>query len=153
MLAQAEALAGTTYEAARRIDDSGAGIQAQMQETARSAALVAEQGETARRHMDGLVLALPKVDEVAKRTAENLRQAGQTAYQFGGQLEAKIADIQNEASEAERKLSIANATLSARIDALITATGSAEAAANGAGDRFAALLAVPRRVNERINCI
>ena len=140
LLSQAKALSGATYEASRQIDAAGAIILERMQETVRGAEQVAQQGETARRHMDGLVLALPKVDEVARRTAENLRQAGQTAYQFGGQLEAKIADIQNEASEAERKLSIAHSTLAARIDALQAATRDGEAAVAAAVEQFSALL-------------
>ena len=127
-------------EARRLIDESSAQIESRMREAVLSAGLVAEQGEAARRHMDGLVLALPKVDEVARRSADNLRQAGQSAYQFGGQLEAQIAAITTEAAEAERTITAADTLLAQRIEAIVAATGAAEHGAANAANRFQHIL-------------
>ncbi|MFM6854273.1 MAG: hypothetical protein ACKOUM_09360, partial [Sphingopyxis sp.] len=123
----------TTLDASARMDSVSGAVESRMREALLTAGHLTEQGESARRHMEGLVLAMPKVDEVARRAADNMRQAGQSAYQFGGQLEAQIAAIHAEATQAESALVAADHALAERIDMFIAATGTATQQAANAG--------------------
>lgn len=135
----------TTYtnqalEAGRQIETASAAFESRMREAVSHAALINEQGDAARRHMESLIVALPKVDDVAQRAAETMREAGQTAYQYGGQLEARIAAIRAEAQESSRVLQEADAGLADRIDALVTATAEARSGAEETGNLFGEML-------------
>ena len=135
----------TTYanqalEAGRQIEASSLAFESRMRDAVGLASQINEQGDAARRHMESLIIALPKVDDVAHRAADAMREAGQTAYQFGGQLEAQIAALRSEAAEAGRILEEADQSLADRIDALIAATGAAQQGASAAGEQFAELL-------------
>jgi hypothetical protein len=138
---RANSYAAATLEAGQRIDGTATVMDARMRDVAAQSAQVAEQGEAARRHMDGLLLALPKIEVVARRAADNMRLSGQSAYQYGGQLEAQIAAIKTEASEAEARLLTAETALSERIAAITSATGEAQNSAEALAQRFAAMLA------------
>lgn len=127
-------------DAGRQIEAASDAFEARMREALGHAALINEQGDSARRHMESLIVALPKVDDVAQRAAETMREAGQSAYQFGGQLEAQIAAIRTEAEESSRALQAADTGLAERIDALVAATGAAEQGARSAGERFGEIL-------------
>lgn len=137
-------ITGQLLESSRRMDDAGSALEQRMREIAGSAALVTEQGEAALRHMDGLAIALPKVDEVARKAAETFRTAGQTAYQLGGQLEERIAALHAEASEAEAALSAAEGGLTRRAGEVSAAVAAADTAAGAIGDRFARALSEQR---------
>lgn len=137
-------ITGHLLESSRRMDESGSALEQRMRDIAGSAALVTEQGEAALRHMDGLAIALPKVDEVARKAADTFRTAGQTAYQLGGQLEERIAALHAEAGEAEAALSAAEGGLTRRAGELSAAVTAADTAASGIGDRFARALSEQR---------
>ena len=141
---RARDMTGQLLESSRRMDESGSTLEQRMREIAGSAALVTEQGEAAQRQMDGLTIALPKVDEVARKAAETFRTAGQTAYQLGGQLEERIAALHAEAGEAEAALSVAEGSLARRAGELSAAVTAADTAANSIGDRFARALSEQR---------
>lgn len=144
LTARADALAGFAYESSRRMQEAGDALDERMQASVAAAGVVTEQGEAARRHMDGLMLALPRVDEIARRMADNVRQAGQSAYQFGGQLEAKIADLRTEAGEAERQLGAIDNLISERITALTAGFAATRQAAEGTGETFTRLIGTQR---------
>lgn len=133
----AAAYTNQALEAGRQIDQVSQQFEGRMREAVSHAALINEQGDAARRHMESLIVALPKVDDVAQRAAETMREAGQTAYQFGGQLEARIAALRSEAQDSRKVLEDVDTSLAERIEALIAATGAAERGAVSAGERFA----------------
>lgn len=137
-------ITGHLLESSRRMDEAGSALEQRMREIAGSAALVTEQGDAALRHMDGLAIALPKVDEVARKAADTFRTAGQTAYQLGGQLEERIAALHAEAGEAETALSAAEGGLTRRAGEVSAAVAAADAAASAIGDRFARALSEQR---------
>lgn len=141
---RARDMTGQLLESSRRMDESGSTLELRMREIAGAAALVTEQGEMALRHMDGMAIALPKVDEVARKASETFRTAGQTAYQLGGQLEERIAALHAEAGEAETRLSSAEGALTSRAGELSAAVAAADTAASGIGDRFARALSEQR---------
>lgn len=135
---------GHLLETSRRMDEAGCALEQRMREIAGSAALVTEQGEAALRHMDGLAIALPKVDEVARKAAETFRTAGQTAYQLGGQLEERVAALNAEAGDAEARLTSAEGVLTRRAGELSAAVTAADTAASGISERFARALSEQR---------
>lgn len=137
---RADQFAIVTIENGRRIEETAAAVEGRMREVAGAAALVTQQGETALRHMDGLSVALPKVDEVAQRAAENFKAAGQSAYQYGGQLEERIAALQAESNEAERAISAVDAAMAIRADALGEAAALAVSTATAAAASFGSTL-------------
>lgn len=141
---RADQFAVVTLENGRCIEETAAAVEGRMREVAGAAALVTQQGENALRQMDGLSVALPKVDEVAQRAAENFRSAGQSAYQYGGQLEERIAALQAEASEAERAISTVEAAMTQRVAAMGEVAELAVATANGAADSFSRSLETQR---------
>lgn len=136
----AAAYTNQALEAGRQIDEVSQSFENRMREAVSHAALINEQGDAARRHMESLIVALPKVDDVAQRAAETMREAGQTAYQFGGQLEARIAALRSEAQDSSKILQDVDAGLAERIEALIAATGVAERGAVTASERFGDIL-------------
>jgi hypothetical protein len=149
---RAEQMAHYGLDTVARLAEAGTRIEATMQSCATAASTLAERGELAQRQLDSLAIAIPKVEEVTARLSDNLRQAGQSAYQFGGQLEARIASIGVEAATAGAALSEGCDTLSERTAALNAATNDAratlisgiehlEAAAQQQRDRALVLLA------------
>jgi hypothetical protein len=121
-------LSGFGLDAAARLHDAGTTIEQVMERCLQAASALAERGEAAQRHVESLTIAVPRVEEVTARLSENLRQAGQSAYQFGGQLEAQIANIGAEATTAGATLAEATNTLSARIASLTAAVNESQAA-------------------------
>ncbi|QJQ33114.1 hypothetical protein GV829_12235 [Sphingomonas lacunae] len=140
----AAAYAHQASEAGRQIEATSAAFESRMREAVGLSAQINEQGDAARRHMESLIIALPKVDDVAQRAAETMREASQAAYQFGGQLEAQIAALRSEAAETGKVLGEADRGLAERIDALIAATGAAQQGAVATGEQFAEILARQR---------
>ncbi len=142
--ARADQFAVATLESGQRVEAMTLTVETRMRDAAAAAAVIAQQGDMALRQMDGLVVALPKVDEVARRAADNFKQAGQSAYQYGGRLEERIAALQAETAEAERVIGGADAALERRIAALTEAAVLAEQSSRGAAARFEAALDMQR---------
>lgn len=144
LASNATTYASQALEAGRQIEASSQAFESRMREAVALASSINEQGDAARRHMESLIIALPKVDDVAQRAAETMREAGQTAYQFGGQLEARIAALRSEAAEARKTIEESDQGLAERVDALIAATGAAQQGAAMAGEEFSDMLARQR---------
>lgn len=125
---------------AQTIDAVAARLDLRMRDTVTSAGLVVTQGEIASRQIDGLMVALPKAEDVAQRTADVLQGAAQAAYQQGSQLEAQLAAVQSEAVDIERTVEAALSTLTARIADVQMAGQQADTVAKAASERFAAAL-------------
>lgn len=124
--ARAAALQDEAARASAQVSDATRSIDGQMQRAAAQSAIISEQGERAQRAMEALLVALPKIEEVAARATESMRETGQLAYQYGGQLEAQIATIAHETGEAQRALAEAQAQLSGEILSLRDSVSAVE---------------------------
>ena len=144
LASRARDFASQLTDAGQRIAETGAQVEARMQTAVELGTQVNEAGDRARRTMDGLTIVLPKAEEIAKRAAEGMRDAGQTAYQLGGQLEERIAAIHAEAHEAEARIDRASTSLLAHTGAIAEASELAQQAADQAGAGFAAALGAGR---------
>ncbi|MEQ1689600.1 MAG: hypothetical protein ABL874_13590, partial [Sphingopyxis sp.] len=133
-------LADTALQAGQRLSEVSSALDERMHKAVNEAAAINQQGEAARRAMEALLVALPKIDEVSQRATEAMRESGQIAYQYGGQLEAQIAAVRHEASEAEQTLSAVNTQLAERIAEMTEATHDMNASSQSAAERFGASL-------------
>lgn len=111
-----------------------------------------ENSQRAMIQFDGLVAGLPKVDDVATRLTENLREAGRTAHQHGSAIEAQIAAIGHAAEQSTASIKEQEAQLQDRLDAMASkaentrqlveqATVSADTTYSDLGARVAGLFA------------
>ena len=126
------------------ITSAAALMQEQMDRNIVASAVLAERSETAQRHLEGLSLAVPKLDEVATRLGDRLRQAGQNAYQAGGQLEAQIAALGSEGEAVAGRLALAQDILAAKTTAITQSAEQADTVVRATADAFAAQLADQR---------
>ena len=123
----------TIETATQRLDDT-------VRNTVTSAGLVVQQTEVAARHLNGLEVALPKAEDVARRVSETLQGAAHSAYQQGARLEEQLAAVQSDAGDIERRVDTALVALAARLADVGTAGSEAELAAQVASTRFASAL-------------
>ncbi len=115
---RAGTLASFGLDASARMTAASADLTQRFEQCDIAARSVAENSAAALTQIDSLTVGLPKIDEVAVRLTDNLRQAGQTAFQFGGQLEATIAALTQETSIAQSALEDAHSALNAQIAAM-----------------------------------
>ena len=118
LIAQADALSHHGLDASARMQTAGSAIAQQLVQATDAAAALGERAELAQRYLDGLQVAMPKLEDMCARLADNLRTAGQSAYQYGGQMEAKMAAIATEAANAQQQLQAGSVELAVRADAL-----------------------------------
>lgn len=133
-------LADTALQAGQRLSEVSSALDERMHRAVNEAAAINQQGEAARRAMEALLVALPKIDEVSQRATEAMRESGQIAYQYGGQLEAQIAAVRHESIETEQTLSAVNAQLAERIAKITEAASDMDASSLSAAERFGASL-------------
>lgn len=110
---------------AEAIEAAAMRLDGGLRETVGTAAQLLAQVEQATRQFDGLTVALPKSEDVARRIAETLQGAAHSAYQQGGRLEEQLAAVRQELGDVERRADEALATVAAR---LVEVTGSGSAA-------------------------
>ncbi len=94
-----------SLEAANNLQGAAHAVAAAGTEIQKNTGNIVEQTAIARRNVETVLAGLPKVDVVAQRMAENVRQAGLIAHKHGSNLEAKLAAI-GDASHASSKLLI-----------------------------------------------
>lgn len=140
----ARAISASSGEASRQLVDDSSAIADAMAKVDALAAAVSAKGEAAARAMDAMNVALPKVDAVASRAADTMREAGQLAYQHGGAMEAQIAALRTEMEAASNSASDAADRLVENIAALRDGSQSAQDAAADAGARFVAEVSAQR---------
>ncbi len=137
---RAEAASSAIADSAQSIDTVAARLDSQMREAAAATALVVAQGEVASRYIDGLMVALPKAEDVAQRTADVLQGATQSAYQQGSRLEEQLAALQSEGGDIERTVAGALSALTSQLADVQSAGREAESAASAAASGFATAL-------------
>lgn len=131
---QAQGWVATSAEASERLSRDSAAIAGAMRGASQASQAISLQGENATRAMDALLVALPKIDEVATRVGDTLRSASQSAYQHGSQLEAQVATLSGEGVA----LGELTAGLAERVEAIRTTSDSAIAAIRAAVDDLVA---------------
>lgn len=125
--ARATTLSGFGLDTAARLHDAGQGIATTMARCTEAANALADRSAAGQRQLDSLALAIPRLEEITARLSENLRTAGQSAYQFGGQLEAQIANLGIEAATTGAALSEASSTLAGEVTTLRDSSAEAQA--------------------------
>lgn len=144
LVARSHGMAEEMLTASSTLDAISKTVDERMRAAVVAAGEVFDHGQAARRHMEGLILALPKVDETARRMADTIKAAGQSAYQYGGQLEERMAQLRAEMSEAETVATSVNDAVASKVAELRGAVTAVDGAAMQAGDRFASTLAKQR---------
>ena len=89
-------------DAVLRLNDSSDKLATNASVIANAHDQLARSGDVAMQRMDGLLAGLPRIDDVAQRLAVNFREAGLVAHQQGANLEAKLAELGEEAAKAAR---------------------------------------------------
>lgn len=141
---RALSLVDTALQASQRLNDISAALDDRMSRATQEAAAINAQGEAARRSMEALLVALPKIDEVSQRASEAMRESGQLAYQYGSQLEAQIAAVRHESTEAQQALVSVTAQLNERMATVSTGTEAINKASDGMIERLGTGLASGR---------
>ncbi|MEQ1687263.1 MAG: hypothetical protein ABL874_01680 [Sphingopyxis sp.] len=121
-------MADTALHASQRLNEVSAALDERMARAVQEAAAINSQSESTVRAMDALLVALPKISEVSQRASEAMRESGQSAYQYGGQLEAQIAAVRHESLEAGTAISALNDRLGAQRDAALAMVADLAAA-------------------------
>jgi len=91
--AEGERLSTLSLEVGGKVQQSGAMLRTDMAESLASSDAMADRATRAAQQVEGLLAALPRVDAVAARLTENLRQAGLIAHKHGSALEVQIASL------------------------------------------------------------
>lgn len=141
LVARSEALQQESTRAAASVTEAVSILDDRMHKTVIQSATINQQAEKAQRAMDALLVALPKIEEVGVRATEAIRESGQLAYQYGGQLEAQIAAVNHESGEAQRALSAAQQQIGDEITAFQRMVDAAEANAARLASGVAATIA------------
>ena len=115
---EGERLSALGIEVGGRIVNSSERIRSEMTATLRASDAMSEQSQRAFDQVEGLLAGLPRVDAVAARLTENLRQAGLAAHQHGSALQAQIATLQETAAQSEQRLSANTLALTSQIEEL-----------------------------------
>ena len=96
----ATAFSAVSESSTDNLSNASVKLQLQMQRAITDSATISASGDAAVRAMESLMNALPKIEAVAARASEAMRESGQIAHEFGGQLEARIAKTRKEAIES-----------------------------------------------------
>ena len=113
-------------DAVLRLNDSSDKLATNASVIANAHDQLARSGDVAMQRMDGLLAGLPRIDDVAQRLAVNFREAGLVAHQQGANLEAKLAELGEEAAKAARTGEAAAAGLHEALGALQQQTQETE---------------------------
>ena len=115
---QADTFAGISENASAELTRASGLLESQMQKAMADSAKITAHGDSAVRAMEALMNALPKIESVATRATDAMREAGQIAHQFGGQLEARIAEVRSEAVDSAQLVDDASNNLGNHIAVL-----------------------------------
>ncbi len=137
---QADEVTGFGLKTAQTLQTSAQQIREALTDGLAAGNQLADNSTRAMQNMDGLLAGLPKVDDVALRLTENLREAGRNAHQHGSALEAQIAAINENSERATTALARQQEELKAQLAALTEqvtlARGELESTARTATERF-----------------
>lgn len=112
---EGERLGALGVDVGGRMVEASERIRGEMTATLSASDIMAKRAQTAFGQVESLLAGLPRVDAVAARLTENLRQAGLTAHQHGSALQAQIATLQETAAQSEQGLSASAQTLEKQI--------------------------------------
>jgi hypothetical protein len=146
---QAQHLQKLGLDTVIRLDENSEKLAARAETVAAATQSLAQQADRALQQMDGLLSGLPRVDDVAQRLTTNFREAGLTAHQQGGQLEAHLASLADQSARATAQAETATKQLNEALETLThlsadTARGLTSASEKVAETQAAALTAMSR---------
>ncbi|WP_337827774.1 hypothetical protein [Pseudonocardia sp. TMWB2A] len=95
---QSEEIAVFGLQAAERLQEAALRIREALNDGLAASNQLTDNSSRAMVQVEGLLAGLPRIDDVAARLTENLREAGRSAHQHGSALEAQIAAL-NDQSE------------------------------------------------------
>lgn len=137
---RAVALAQMADESCNRISAAGQEIDQRLNTLDATSKSVLAVSTGAMTQLESLSSALPKIEDIANRISESVRQSGQSAYQYGGQLEERIAALQSEAAEARAVMEAGVGAIEQRAASLDEVSGRIAAGSDEAATRFGAMI-------------
>lgn len=115
---QADEVTQFGLQTAERLQASTQHIRDALNDGLSASNQLAENSQRAMNQFDGLLAGLPKVDDVATRLADNLREAGRTAHQHGSAIEAQIAALGHISDQTSTAMREHEGQLQERLDAI-----------------------------------
>ncbi|MBJ7439710.1 MAG: hypothetical protein JHD35_11890 [Sphingopyxis sp.] len=115
---QAKIVQQLGFDTVMRLNESSDKLASNASVIANAHDQLARSGDVALQRMDGLLAGLPRIDDVAQRLAVNFREAGLVAHQQGASLEAKLAELGEEAAKTAQTGETATASILEAIVAL-----------------------------------
>lgn len=117
---QADEVAQFGLKTAQQLQSSTQHIRDALNDGLSASNQLAENSQRAMSQIDGLLAGLPKVDDVATRLTDNLREAGLTAHQHGSAIEAQIAALGQISQRASAAMGEQESLLQDKLDAIGT---------------------------------
>ncbi len=137
---QADDVASFGLQAAERLQTATQHIRDALNDGLAVSSQLTDNSVRAMQQVEGLLAGLPKVDDVAARLTENLREAGRSAHQHGSALEAQIAAINEHGERTREGLNRQQGELKAQFaelaEQVAMARGELESTARIATERF-----------------
>lgn len=137
---RADALAQMADDSASRITAAGQEIDQRLLTLDSSSKSVLAVSTSAMSQLESLGSALPKIEDIANRISETVKQSGQSAYQYGGQLEERIAALQAEATEARAAMEAGAQAIEERAAVLGDVSERIAAGSGEAAGKFGAMI-------------
>lgn len=137
---RADALAQLAEESCSRISAAGREIDQRLASLDATSKSVLAVSTGAMNQLESLDSALPKIEDIANRISESVRQSGQSAYQYGGQLEERIAALATEANEARTLMEAGAQAIERRATGLGEISGKIVTGTDEAASRFAGMI-------------
>ena len=137
---RADALAQMADDSCSRISAAGQEIDQRLATLDQSSKSVLAVSTGAMSQLESLGSALPKIEDIANRIGETVRQSGQSAYQYGGQLEERIAALAAEATEARAIMESGAQAIEGRAELLGDLSGRIATGSDEAATRFGAMI-------------
>lgn len=138
--AGADALAQMADESCSRISAAGRELDQRLASLDATSKSVLAVSTGAMNQLESLDSALPKIEDIANRISETVRQSGQSAYQYGGQLEERIAALATEANEARALMEAGAQAIERRATGLGEVSGRIVTGTDEATVRFSAMI-------------
>lgn len=115
---QADEVLQFGLQTAERLQASTQHIRDALNDGLSASRQLTENSQRAMNQFDGLLAGLPKVDDVATRLTDNLREAGRTAHQHGSAIEAQIATLSHVSEQTSAAMGEHETQLQERLDAI-----------------------------------
>lgn len=138
---QSDEIATFGLQAAERLQDAAQRVREALNDGLAASNQLSDNSSRAMLQVEGLLAGLPRVDDVASRLTENLREAGRSAHQHGSALEAQIAALNDQSERVSAVIGRQQGELKTQLaeiaEHLAVARGELEISVDTATIRFA----------------